>query len=100
MIVVTLDQKGFIHYNMDTYKIIELAKQLSDIQFQAYEFMNLNSAPIDKKEYQELVDLCWKLMPIELRETIKECPAICEVADDWNCHVVTEACAQYLGITW
>ena len=101
MIVATLDQKGFTHYSMDTYKIIELAKQLSNIQFQAYEFMNLYSAPTDKQKYQELVDLCWKLIPVELKETIKEYPEICEVADEeFNCHIVTEACFRHLGVTW
>ena len=86
---------------MDKNKILEFAKQLSNIQFQAYEFMNLYSAPTDKKEYQELVDLCWKLMPIELKKAIKKYPEICEVADEeFNCHAVTEACIQYLGVTW
>lgn len=86
---------------MDTYEIIEFAKQLSDIQFEAYCIMNLNSAPNDKKEYQRMIDLCWNLIPIELKDAIKEYPEICEVADEeFNCHVIAEACVQYLNISW
>lgn len=77
------------------------ARQLEQIQFQAFELCNVISWPNDEKTQQDVKKVIAFFLTPDILDACKENPNVLDCAEScYNAHIVCEVVHELTGVTW